>query len=342
MTVDDPYGTYVFLRRVLQNFLRWEQKRGIWCLGVTEKSNRCLPGNWVEVKMWKRRWRDRLGGWNRLDEGSARIFWHWGKLTLVVLAYLSRPLISGHVTISNTNPGRIENNFLRLPPEGRASGARRVYSATQSLKSFYRSICFWYLKKKEGNTPIERNLSFPRQKKKRECLTFFEEEEGVGVHEAVENFFPSDVIPLYIYRLEDYSAHVWIVIFLSKTVIFIRIVFFNDGMMSWSYDSLRELMIFCYFTFRFHLSPNFPNALATVRFINLKVLRPERGNTVIFDASPKSVMLLLLFFFFSSSTFHRCRFPFSSKGTERWPNRLQDINYLGRKEEVGGREETEL
>ena len=22
--------------------------------------------------MWKRRWRDRLGGWDRLDEGSAR------------------------------------------------------------------------------------------------------------------------------------------------------------------------------------------------------------------------------------------------------------------------------
>ena len=42
--------------------------------------SRCLPGNWVEVKMWKRRWCDRLRGWDRLDEGSARIFLTLGQV----------------------------------------------------------------------------------------------------------------------------------------------------------------------------------------------------------------------------------------------------------------------
>ena len=30
--------------------------------------------------MWKHRWRDRLGGWDRLDEGSARNFLTLGQV----------------------------------------------------------------------------------------------------------------------------------------------------------------------------------------------------------------------------------------------------------------------
>ena len=30
--------------------------------------------------MWKRRWRDRLGGWDSLDEGTARIVLTFGKV----------------------------------------------------------------------------------------------------------------------------------------------------------------------------------------------------------------------------------------------------------------------
>ena len=43
-------------------------------------TSRCLPRSWVEVKMWKRRWRNRLGGCDSLDEGSARIFLTLGQV----------------------------------------------------------------------------------------------------------------------------------------------------------------------------------------------------------------------------------------------------------------------
>ena len=55
----------------------------VYLLKVTHldhRHSRCLPGNGVDVNMWKCRWRDRLEGWDRLDEGSARSFLTLGQV----------------------------------------------------------------------------------------------------------------------------------------------------------------------------------------------------------------------------------------------------------------------
>ena len=97
MTVVDPDGTYVFLRRVLQKNLRWEQKRENLFLVSPKKVRGACP----EIE-WRWRYGSAdgaidLGVGTDLMKVLPEYFWHWGKLTLL-LAYLSQPLISGHTT----------------------------------------------------------------------------------------------------------------------------------------------------------------------------------------------------------------------------------------------------